>query len=154
INEWMASRRELEAMSAGELAVITGKYDKPGNASSRTSILDGGPKARFTDPTTGGSKEESQSRFDLVPPDALNHLARVYGHGEAKYPSGPEGPNYMRGYPWHLSIASLERHVQKMKAGEWLDPESGLPHLAHAAWHAFTLMVFHDRVLGTDDRKV
>lgn len=115
-------------------------------------IINCGPKSRFTDPDTGGSKEESQARFDLVPPDALAALARVYGYGESKYPSGADGPNYLRGYPFHLSIASVERHIQKFKAGEDIDPESGLPHLAHAAWHCFTLMAFVGRGLGTDDR--
>lgn len=116
------------------------------------SILDTGPKERFTDPETGGQKEESLSRFDLVPPDALCELAQVYGYGEGKYPGGVEGPNYLRGYPWHLSVASLERHVQKFKAGEDIDPETGRHHLAHAAWHCFTLIVFGMRELGTDDR--
>jgi hypothetical protein len=111
-------------------------------------ILDCGPKVLFTDPETGGQKEESQSRFDLIPPDALTALARVYGMGAKKYSPN----NYLRGYPWHLSIAALERHVQKFKAGEDIDPESDLPHLAHAAWQAFTLLVFYLRGLGTDDR--
>ena len=117
------------------------------------SIIDCGSKVRYLDPVTGGEKEESEARFDLVPPDALAALSRVSGHGEKKYPSGPDGPNYMRGYPWHLSVAALERHVQKFKAGEDLDPDSGLPHLAHAAWHCFTLIVFANRGLGHDDRK-
>jgi hypothetical protein len=115
-------------------------------------ILDCGPKSKYVDPETGGAKEESLSRYDLVPPDGLTELAKVYGYGEQKYPSGPDGPNYLRGYPWHLSIASLERHVQKFKAGEDIDPETGLHHLAHAAWHAMTLVAFGRRGLGRDDR--
>lgn len=114
----------------------------------RGAILDCGPKVRFRDEATGGEKEESQARFDLIPPDALTELARVYGMGAEKYSAN----NYLRGYPWHLSIAALERHVQKFKAGEDIDPESGLHHLAHAAWQAFTLLVFAKRRLGTDDR--
>lgn len=112
------------------------------------SIINCGPKTLFKDEETGGEKEESQARFDLIPPDALAMLARVYGMGAAKYAAN----NYLKGYPWHLSIAALERHVQKFKAGEDYDEESGLPHLSHAAWQAFTLVVFMLRGLGTDDR--
>lgn len=117
------------------------------------SIIDCGEKTKYTDPETGGSKEESEARFDLVPPDAHAELAKVYGYGEGKYPSGPDGPNYLRGYPWHLSIASAERHIAKFKAGEDFDPESGKHHLSHAAWHMLTLIAFQLRGLGTDDRK-
>lgn len=115
---------------------------------TKSSVLDCGPKTRFRDEETGGEKEESQARFDLIPPDALTALARIYGMGASKYAAN----NYLKGYPWHLSIAALERHVQKFKAGEDYDEESGLPHLAHAAWQCFTLLVFLNRGLGTDDR--
>jgi hypothetical protein len=102
----------------------------------------------FVDAESGGRKEESEARFDLIPPDALTELARVYGKGAQKYEPG----NWLKGYPFHLSIAALERHVQKFKAGEDYDPESGLHHLAHATFHCFALVVFGKRTLGSDDR--
>lgn len=116
------------------------------------AVLDFGPRVMSED-STGGRKEETQARFDLVTPDALTELARVYGYGESKYPSDASGPNYLKGYAWHKSIASLFRHVLKFMFGESIDPETGLHHLAHAAWHCFTLIAFEKRGLGTDDRK-
>jgi hypothetical protein len=120
----------------------------PADNSIPKGVLDFGPKTLFTDEKTGGQKEESQARFDLIPPDAITVVARIYGMGAAKYADN----NYLKGYPFHLSLAAIERHLLKFKAGEDLDPESGLHHLGHAAWHCFALIAFQNRGLGTDDR--
>lgn len=37
---------------------------------------------------------------------------------------------------------ALARHVFAYLSGEWLDPESGKPHLAHAGWNCLALMWF------------
>lgn len=97
---------------------------------------------------TGGEKGVKLERLDLVPPKPLLELARVYGMGAEKY----SDTNYINGYEFRKSIGALERHVQLFKDGEDLDVESGLPHLAHASWHCFTLQVFQVEGLGEDDR--
>lgn len=101
-----------------------------------------------TDPKTGGQKAVKQARFDLIPPKALWSLAEVYGFGCKKY----DDNNWLKGYKWGLTIGAMERHISLFKQGEYLDEESGLPHLAHAMWHCCTLMTFHDEGLGEDDR--
>lgn len=105
-------------------------------------------EVRVEDESTGGQKNQKIVRYDLVPPAPLDELARVYGMGAAKY----SDTNYLRGYPWRLSIGALLRHVQAFNAGEDYDPESGLHHLAHAAWHCFGLMMFQWHELGEDNR--
>jgi hypothetical protein len=60
--------------------------------------------------------------------------------------------NYLKGYDWSLSFGALLRHVMAAEKGEWLDDESGLPHVMHAAWHCFALFMFEKHGLGTDDR--
>jgi hypothetical protein len=97
---------------------------------------------------TGGQKGRKPERLDLIPPDALFELARVYGMGAEKY----DDHNYLKGYNWSLSYASLLRHATQWANGEDRDDESGLHHLAHAAWHCFALMMFQRHALGTDDR--
>lgn len=97
---------------------------------------------------TGGEKGAKQARIGSVDPLALHQLAAVAGFGEQKYAR----LNYMRGYPWSLSYDALQRHLMLFWSGEDLDDESGLPHLAHAAWHCLTLMSFMQRERGTDDR--
>lgn len=105
---------------------------------------------RITDPVTGGQKGTKSTRPDMIPPDPLWQLAEVYGMGAKKY----EDYNWLKGYSWRLSIGALLRHILQFIKGEYLDEESGLPHLAHAMWHCCTLMEFHRLKIGTDDRQI
>ena len=97
---------------------------------------------------TGGQKGRKPQRMDLLPPEALLALSEVYGMGAEKY----DDHNYLKGYGWSLSFGALLRHVMAAEKGEWLDDESGLPHVMHAAWHCFALFMFEKHGLGTDDR--
>lgn len=86
--------------------------------------------------------------MDLIPPRALLALSEVYGFGGEKY----DDHNYLKGYDWSLAYGALQRHLNQWQAGEDIDPESGLHHLLHAAWHALTLWTFQTEQIGTDDR--
>jgi hypothetical protein len=46
----------------------------------------------------------------------------------------------------------MQRHIEAFRMGHSIDPDTGLHHLAHAAWHAFALMEFETNKIGTDDR--
>lgn len=105
---------------------------------------------RGTDPTTGGQKGLKPARYDLIPPEALDLLARLYGWGASKYADR----NWEKGYPWGWSFAAMMRHAWAWARREDTDPESGLPHMAHCAWHCFVLMTFSVRGIGTDDRRL
>lgn len=105
-------------------------------------------EVRVTDPDTGGQKGYKPERYDLIPFEAVDEIARVYGMGAEKY----EAHNYLKGYVWSLSLGAMLRHVTSWAKGEDTDPESGLSHLAHAAWHCLALMMFQRHELGTDDR--
>lgn len=75
-------------------------------------------------------------RYDLVPPSAIKALAEVYTFGARKYK-----PNN-----WKLCaepekyLAALMRHLEAYRAGEELDKDSGLPHLAHLLTNAANLL--------------
>lgn len=106
---------------------------------------------RIVDPTTGGQKGQKPERYDLIPFDALDEVARVYGAGAAKY----EAHNWLRGYRWSLSLGALLRHVSRWASGEDYDTGTGgtgCHHLACAAFHCLALITFTARGLGTDDR--
>lgn len=90
--------------------------------------------------STGGEKGSKLARFDLIPPQQLHRLAEHYGKGAEKY----SDDNYRKGYPWKLSIAALERHLNAFKQGEDIDEETGSLHIIAAAWHCFTLAEFYD----------
>lgn len=105
-------------------------------------------EVRVTDPKTGGQKGVKPERLDLIPPEPILELARVFGYGGGKY--APH--NYLRGYAWGLSIRALEHHILRWKLGRTNDEESGYHHLAHAMWHCMALMMFEWHGLGTDNR--
>jgi hypothetical protein len=107
-------------------------------------------EVRVIDPTTGGQKGIKPERFDLLPWEALEEVARVYAFGAEKY----EDHNWWRGYKWSLSLGALFRHISRWMCGETNDQESGLHHLAHATFHCLTLISFQRAKRGTDDRRV
>lgn len=67
--------------------------------------------------------------MSLVPPELVMEVARVLGYGARKYARG----QWMRGMIFSSPVDALERHLAAWKRGEDVDPESGLPHLGHAA---------------------
>lgn len=105
-------------------------------------------ETRRKDEKTGGEKGVKPQRYGLIPPEALDSLARVYGVGADKYADR----NWEKGYPWSWSFDAMMRHAWAFWRGEDNDPETGQPHLAHVAWHAFAMLTYQRRKIGTDDR--
>ena len=52
--------------------------------------------------------------------------------GAAKY----QAYNWLKGGKATTPIDCMMRHLDALRAGEWLDPDSGLPHAAHIRWNA------------------
>jgi hypothetical protein len=98
--------------------------------------------------STGGEKGQKLAQLGSLDPQALLRVAEVAGFGARKYAR----MNFMRGYDWSLSFDAAQRHLLLFWDGQDLDDESGLPHLAHAAWHMLAMLAFLERNLGTDDR--
>jgi len=97
-----------------------------------------GQETRVKNTTTGGEKGSKLSQLGSAPAEALALLGEVYGFGAQKY----ERHNFRKGYAWSLSYDAMLRHILLSLSGEDYDAESGLPHMAHAAWHALTLTQF------------
>ena len=97
---------------------------------------------------TGGQKGDKAAKLGAIAPLALLKLAEVAGFGAEKY----DAFNYLKGYDWSLSFNAAQRHALAFWNGEDNDPESGLPHPLHFAWHGLCLASFLMRGLGTDDR--
>lgn len=96
----------------------------------------------------GKKYDQGKLRYDLIPPDALDALARVYTAGAEKYGDR----NWEQGLAWGRIFGAIMRHSWAFWRGEDCDKESGLPHMAHVAWGAFTLLTFFLRGTGKDDR--
>jgi hypothetical protein len=93
---------------------------------------------RVVNAATGGAKGSKLARFDLLPAGPLIQLAEHYGRGAAKYADR----NWELGYDWSLAFAAMMRHAWAFWNGEDNDAETGSPHMAAVAFHAFTLMEF------------
>ena len=81
-------------------------------------------------PPANRKADTGKPAMEELPLAALMIVARVMGHGRDKYaplnwaePSTATVPRY---------CAAAMRHIARLQGGEILDPESGLPHLAHA----------------------
>lgn len=70
-------------------------------------------------------------RMDLLPPKALEELAKVLSYGADKY-----ADNSWQGVESKRYTAALLRHLVKWMGGEARDPESGLHHLSHVLCNA------------------
>jgi 5'-nucleotidase len=117
------------------------------NATGSVSVNGSNIETRITSPT-GGQKGSKLAQLSALDPNSIRLVAEVAGFGAQKY----EKLNFMKGYDWSLSYDAAQRHQLAFWNGEDNDPESGLPHLAHAAWHMLAQLSFMERGLGTDDR--
>lgn len=82
------------------------------------------------DETTGGLKfDTNKPRMDLLDRQWLEDVASVLGFGAQKY----EAHNWRKGLQQSRLIGAALRHLHAHNSGEDMDPESGLPHLAHAS---------------------
>jgi len=92
--------------------------------------------------------DDSKIRTDLLPTDALESVAEILTHGAQKY----EERNWELGMSWGRVYGALLRHLFRFWGGENVDPDSGKPHVAHAACCALMLLAYYLRGTGKDDR--
>lgn len=88
-----------------------------------------------------GRKDDTQkNRLELLPPRAILWIGAALTYGAEKYKDLPTD-NWQRVPNGRLRyIGALLRHVMAAACGEFFDPESGLPHFAHAGACAVFLL--------------
>lgn len=86
----------------------------------------------------GHKADGDKTRWDLIPSDALEAVARVLTKGAAKYAER----NWERGMAWHRPFRAIMNHSWYWWRGEDLDPESGESHMAHVACDALFLLAY------------
>lgn len=102
-------------------------------------------------PDGGLRYDKGKPRVDLLPPDALAELGKVYAEGCKKY----DERNWERGMPWSKVIRPLLKHLFLFMIGKTWDTEdkgSKQRHIAKVAWNALTLLTYELRGIGKDDR--
>ena len=87
-------------------------------------------------PLQGIKFDSEKNRYDLIPPYALDEVAKVLTYGARKYSPGnwrfvPEAEQRY--------FAAAQRHLWAFSRGEENDPESGISHIAHAITSLFFL---------------
>ena len=92
---------------------------------------------------------DGKSGVDQIPVEVLIEWGEVFTYGEKKY----FRDNWKKGNAWHEFYASALRHIFAFWGGQDIDPESNLPHLAHAIWNIGALRHYQVQELGVDDRK-
>jgi len=85
---------------------------------------------------------------ELVPVSFIESISAVLAHGAKKYARN----NWTKGLPWTKILGAILRHIYAWARKEDLDPESGLPHLAHAATNIMFLMTWTHTHKELDDR--
>ncbi len=72
--------------------------------------------------------DNGKNQYELMPVEALEGVVKILTFGAQKY--APY--NWMKVRPIYRYYGALLRHLEAVRKGEWLDQESGFPHLDHA----------------------
>lgn len=91
-----------------------------------------------------------KARPDLLPFSALESVSQVLAFGAVKY--GPHNWRRGNGLAYSRLLGAALRHLFAFARREENDPETGLPHLAHAACCILFLLDYHVTGSGQDDR--
>lgn len=92
--------------------------------------------------------DAGKPQLDLLPTLALWGVGEVLTYGAAKYAAH----NWRKGLAYSRLTSAALRHLFSFIRGENNDPESGLPHLDHAACCILFLSELQKTNTGTDDR--
>ena len=96
----------------------------------------------------GRKNDTGKLRVDLLPVDALESVSEVLTFGAKKYADR----NWEKGMSWSRVYGAGLRHLFAFWKGENSDPESGLPHLAHAMCCVMFLLSYYLRNTPGEDR--
>lgn len=79
---------------------------------------------------------KGKNRLGLISFPALWEIGMVYTKGCEKY----DVRNWEKGLPYSQGLDCALRHIAKWAVGHRNDTETGLHHLAHAAWNIIALL--------------
>jgi hypothetical protein len=96
----------------------------------------------------GSRYNSGKPRFDLLDPIAQHGLVAVLGFGATKYADH----NWRKGLPYMEIIASMQRHIMAIAAGQDFDDETGLMHADHIQCNAMFLSNMMKTRPDMDDR--
>lgn len=117
-----------------------------------SDVLTAEPNSKTNLQSLNGDKgiryNQGKIRYDLLPPHAIEQLAKILTMGANKYADR----NWEKGMNWTSTVASLKRHLAAFEKGEDKDPESGLLHMAHIMCNAAFITEYYKIYPQGDDR--
>lgn len=123
----LEGKEEITVPSAEPIKFVTASEflaEPSVSSSSKTKEPEAAVGALF-----GVRFDTGKSRVDLLDTEFLEQIGKVLAFGAGKY----DEHNWRRGIAVSRNLAAALRHTFAALRGEDTDPESGLPHLAHAA---------------------
>lgn len=87
----------------------------------------------------GKKYDKGKLRYDLIPPEVIEELAKILTHGANKY--GPDNWKYLED-PENRYYAALMRHLQDWRKGNFIDEGSGESTLSHVMTNVAFLIYF------------
>lgn len=97
---------------------------------------------------SGARYNDGKPDYSLLPLFTLEDEIRVWMYGASKYSSW----NWSKGMLWSVPYSCILRHLSAWQRGEDVDPESGLPHLAHVMCNVRMLTLYAKNYPEGDDR--
>ena len=92
--------------------------------------------------------DQEKPRMELLDPYFLDQVARVLTFGANKYAAH----NWRKGLAISRTLGATYRHLNAFNAGEDIDAETGLSHLAHAGCEVMFTLWAHKYLPDLDDR--
>lgn len=90
----------------------------------------------------GDRLNKGKPKISMVPAELIEGIAKVFMMGEEKYGRN----NWKQGLSFTETYDSLQRHLIAYQKGEYVDQESGLPHLYHAGANLAFLTYFNEHL--------
>jgi hypothetical protein len=122
----LACDKYADCNTARETEDVISSCDRFGDVAATGKYVSAVPAQKVD---AGKKFDTGKLRWDLIPIEYVEDVVKVLTFGAAKY-----GANNWQKVEDGLSryYAALMRHIVAWKRGETDDPESNLPHLAHA----------------------
>jgi len=96
----------------------------------------------------GVKYDQGKPRMELLPAESLEEIAKVFAFGAVKYGDW----NWRGGIEISRLSGAVLRHIFAFLRGETNDPESNLPHVAHAGAGILMILATMKNHSDMDDR--
>lgn len=94
-----------------------------------------GPRKLVASSEQATRYNQGKPQYSMIDLNCLEPCANVLEFGAKKYARD----NWKKGMDISKILDSLLRHIARLQAGEYIDPESGLPHIGHIQCNALFL---------------